>query len=88
MYSLAEPVHPGIILKDLYMEPSDMGVVDLSEKLGVSKSTVSRLVSGKSELSYDMAIRLSKVFKRTPEGWMNLQAAYGLYLAKIKLQNA
>jgi addiction module HigA family antidote len=88
MYSLAEPMHPGVFLKDVYMEPSDMGVVELSEKLGVSKSTVSRLVSGKSELSYDMALRLSKVFKRTPEGWMNVQTAYGLYLAQSKPQSA
>lgn len=88
MFSLTEPMHPGVFLKDAYMEPLEMGVTELADKLGVSASSVSRLVSGKSELSYEMAIRLSQVFKRTPEGWMNLQVAYGLFAAKSKLEHA
>lgn len=88
MYSLTEPMHPGIFLKDAYMDPLNIGVTELSEKLGVSVSAISRLVSGKSELSYDMALRLSKEFKRTSEGWMNLQVAYGLFVAKSKHQSA
>lgn len=85
MFTLGAPMHPGLFLKEAYMEPSDMGVTELAEKINVSASAISRLVSGKSEMSYEMAIRLSKVFKRTPEGWMNLQTAYGLHAAKTKL---
>ncbi len=87
MFSLSKPIHPGEFLKDAYMEPLEIGVTELAEKMDVSTSSVSRLVSGKSELSYEMAVRLGKVFKRTPEGWMNLQVAYGLSFAKEKLEN-
>lgn len=86
MFTLSNPIHPGEFLKDAYMEPMDMTVTELAEKLGVSKSSVSRLVTAKSELSYEMAIRLAKVFKRTPEGWMALQTAYGLKQAKQKME--
>lgn len=86
MFTLANPMHPGRFLKDAYMEPLEMSVTELAEKLNVSVSSVSRLVTEKSDLSYEMAIRLSKVFKRTPEGWMNLQTAYGLKKASDKLE--
>lgn len=79
-------MHPGEFLKEAYMDPSEMTVTELADKLGVSKATVSRLVTGKSELSYEMAIRLSKVFKRTADGWMALQTAYGLKQAEKKLE--
>lgn len=81
-------MHPGEFLKEAYMDPMEMKVTELAEKLGVSKSSVSRLVTGKSELSYEMAIRLSKLFKRSPEGWMALQTAYGLKQAKAKMESA
>jgi len=86
MFTLLNPMHPGEFLKEAYMEPMEMKVTELAEKLGVSKSSVSRLVTGKSELSYEMAIRLSKFFKRSPEGWMALQTAYGLKQAKDKME--
>lgn len=86
MFTLSSPMHPGEFLKEAYMDPSEMTVTELADKLGVSKATVSRLVTGKSELSYEMAIRLSKVFKRTADGWMALQTAYGLKQAEIKLE--
>lgn len=88
MYSLSNPVHPGRILKNLYMDPLELTVTALAAQLGVSSSSVSRLVSEKSDLSYEMAIRLSKLFKRTPEGWMNIQTAFGLARAKIKTEDS
>lgn len=86
MYSLSNPVHPGRVLKNMYMKPSELNITTLAEKLGVSTSAVSRLVTEKSDLSYEMAVRLSKVFKRTPEAWMNLQTAYGLARAQEKIR--
>ncbi|MGO2514489.1 HigA family addiction module antitoxin [Marinomonas polaris] len=86
MFTLINPMHPGEFLKEAYLEPTGMTVTELASKLGVSKATVSRLVTCKSELSYEMAIRLSKVFERTPDGWMALQIAYGLKQAEKKLE--
>ncbi|ELL7125023.1 HigA family addiction module antidote protein [Vibrio cholerae] len=86
MFTLANPMHPGAFLKEAYMDPMDIKVTQLADKMGVSRSSVSRLVTGKSDLSYEMALRLEKVFKRSASGWMNLQTAYGLYQAKQKLE--
>jgi plasmid maintenance system antidote protein VapI len=35
-----------------------------------------------SGISPEMALRLSKVFGRTPEGWLRLQLQYALWKAK------
>jgi addiction module HigA family antidote len=83
---VSNPLHPGHYLKQGYMEPLGITVTELAKRLGVSVASVSRLVSAKSELSYEMAIRLSKVFDRTPEGWMNIQMLYGLNEAKLNLE--
>ena len=40
------------------------------------------LLNGKSGISPEMALRLSKVFGRTPEGWLKLQLQYDLWKAK------
>jgi addiction module HigA family antidote len=43
------------------------------------------LLNGKSGISPEMALRLSKVFGRTPEGWLRLQLQYDLWRAKKNL---
>lgn len=87
MSTLVNPMHPGQFLYEGYMEPIKLTTTELAKDLGVSVSSVSRLISGKSDLSYTMAIRLSKVFVRTPEAWMNVQVAYGLAKAKAELDS-
>jgi len=53
--------------------------------LGVSRKTFSALLNGKSGISPEMALRLSKVFGRTPEGWLKLQLQYDLWQIEQKV---
>ena len=46
--------------------------------LGVSRSTLSRLINRKSSVSPEMAVRLSMAFGSTAEMWLRLQNAYDL----------
>jgi addiction module HigA family antidote len=39
---------------------------------------LSNLINGKTGISPEMAIRLSKAFGSTPETWIRMQAAYDL----------
>lgn len=78
MINLYDPVHPGEFIKDMFMEPFEIPAAELAEKLEVSQSTLSRLLNGKTDLSYEMALRLSKVIGRSAESWVNMQAQYSL----------
>ncbi len=78
------PTHPGGILKRHYMEPLSLTILELAEILGVSRKTLSKIVNERSSVTPDMALRLSKAFKTTPELWLNLQQNYDLWQASHK----
>ncbi|QIQ61340.1 HigA family addiction module antidote protein [Vibrio phage V039C] len=70
--------HPGEFLKKAYMEPLNLTCTDVAKNLDVSTASVSRLVQGKASLSFDMAMRLSKMFSTPVEQWMNMQLFYNI----------
>jgi addiction module HigA family antidote len=76
------PPHPGEIIKEFCVEPLGLTVTKAAESLGVTRKTLSMLLNRKSGISPEMALRLSKVFGRTPEGWLRLQLQYDLWKAK------
>jgi len=76
------PPHPGEFILTTYLEPFDLSIRSLSESLGVSPSTLSRVVNGQSAISPEMALRLSKALGRSPESWLEMQRNYDLWHAK------
>lgn len=76
------PPHPGEIIKEFCIEPLGLTVTKAAESLCVTRKTFSMLLNGKSGISPEMALRLSKVFGRTPEGWLRLQIQYDLWKTK------
>ena len=51
-------------------------------KLHVAPSTFNRIIQGESNISPEMALRLSKTLGRSPESWLAMQDHYNLYHAK------
>jgi antitoxin HigA-1 len=76
------PPHPGEVIEGLYLEPFNVSARAIAAQLGVSPSTFARVVAGKSSVSPDMAIRLSKVLGRSPESWLQLQINHDLWMAE------
>jgi addiction module HigA family antidote len=74
---MKNPPHPGGIVKDC-IEDLSLSVTHAAKVLGVTRPTLSRVINGKSAISPEMAIRLSKAFGSTPEMWLRLQTAYDL----------
>ncbi len=75
-YQMKNPPHPGLGVKVDCLEPYGLSITKGAKILGVTRQTLSLLVNQKTSLSWDMAIRLSKAFGSTPEGWMELQFQY------------
>jgi addiction module HigA family antidote len=80
--AMHNPPHPGEFIRDVYMEPFDITGRTLSRKLGVSPSTLNRLLKGNSGISSEMALRLSKTLGRSAESWLAMQDNYELWQAK------
>ncbi len=76
------PPHPGEFIRATYIEPFDISIRSLAESLDVSPSTLARIVSTRSAVSPEMALRLSKALGRSPESWLTMQHNFDLWQAK------
>jgi antitoxin HigA-1 len=80
--AMKNPPHPGLSVRLDCLEPLDMAVTQAAKVLGVTRQTLNNLVNGKSGVSPEMAIRLSKAFGGTPEAWLGMQMSYDLAQAR------
>ena len=80
--TMHNPPHPGEFIREVYLEPFGITGRQLSLKLGVSPSTLNRILKGNSGLSSEMALRLSKALGRSPESWLAMQDNYDLWHAR------
>jgi len=75
------PPHPGKVLREY------LGAMEVSEaaaRLHVSRTTLSRVLNGKSGISADMSLRLSDALGTHAAFWSGLQLDYDLYQAARK----
>jgi addiction module HigA family antidote len=75
--SMKNPVHPGKIIRHS-LEAAGMTVTEAAKWLGVTRPTLSRVLNGKSSVSPEMAVRISKAVGSTPEHWLRMQLAYDI----------
>ena len=75
--AMKNPPHPGGIVKDC-IEDLELSIVDAAQVLGVPTEILSNIVSEKSPISPEMAIRLEIAFGGTAQMWLRMQAAYDL----------
>lgn len=80
------PVHPGEILKEMYLNPLGVTITALADNLGVARKTVSQLINGHMGVSGEMALRLGKAFNTTPELWLNMKRNYDLWYADSRIK--
>ena len=76
------PPHPGEFIREVYLEPNGITGRQLATKLGVSPSTLNRVLQGTSGISPEMALRLSKALGRSPESWLAMQDNHDLWQAR------
>ncbi|HEV2425978.1 MAG TPA: HigA family addiction module antitoxin [Terriglobia bacterium] len=76
--TMKNPPHPGVVVLQECIQPLGLTITEAAAALGVTRNTLSELVNGKRGISPEMAVRLSKVFGGTEEGWIVQQAQYDL----------
>ena len=87
--AMYNPPHPGEFIREIYLEPFGITGRQLAFKLGVAPSTLNRILKGRSGISSEMALRLSKALGRSPESWLTMQDSYDLWHARqsVNLDN-
>lgn len=82
------PPHPGEFIAETYLSGTGLSGRVLAGRLGVTPSTLQRILSGSSGISPEMALRLSIVLGRSAESWLAMQDAYDLWQARERVDLA
>ena len=80
-----EPVHPGEILKEEFLDPMGISQYRLAKDINVPPRRINEIVLCKRSVSADTALRLGHYFKMSPQFWINLQSHYDLEIETDKL---
>lgn len=79
-------VHPGDVLRCDFLEPRNISVKTLADKLGVGEAALTELVEGKRRIDSEIADALGQFFGTTQMFWMNLQEFYDLRKRTIEVR--
>ena len=80
------PTHPGTILREDVLPALQLSVSEAASQLRVSRQTLHRVLSGKSGVSPEMAVRLGHFCGNGPGLWLRMQQGYDLWHAQQRLQ--
>ena len=80
-----EPIHPGEILLEDFLQPLEISQYALAKAISVPARRINEIVQGKRGITADTALRLGRYFGVSPQSWMNLQAHYDLEIAELTL---
>ena len=84
---LIEPIHPGEILMEDFIDGFGITQNKLAVSIGVPPRRINEIVHGKRGITADTAIRLARYFGTSEELWMNLQSNYELRLERRALRD-
>ena len=84
MINMRKPTHPGEILREDVIKPLGLTVTEAANRLGVTRKTLSALLNCRASMSPEMAVRVGKATKTSPESWLYMQAKLDLWIAEQK----
>ena len=77
--------HPGVILKEEFMEPYGLSGSKLAKLLDIPAKRINDIVGCRKGVKADTAVRLGKLFTTSAEFWMNLQKIHDLSRERVDL---
>ena len=81
---MKNPPHPGKFILKECLEPLGLSITEAAKGLGVTRTSLSRLIHGHNGISTEMAVRLSKAFGGSAESWLRQQMNYDLAQIQTK----
>lgn len=80
------PVHPGLLVKECL---GDLGlsVAEAAKRIGVTRQQLHNVISGRSSITPEMAVRFEKAFGSTADTWLRMQMNFDLVQVRAHMQN-
>ena len=85
MKKTMEPIHPGEVLLEEFLEPLGVTQHRLAVSIDVPPRRINEIVHGKRGISADTALRLARFFGTSDRFWLNLQSRFDLEVERDQL---
>ncbi len=72
--------HPGVLLREEFLEPMGLTAYALAKAIGLPRSRVNNICKGEQGISAAVALRLGTFFDVDPRWFMNMQTKYDLHV--------
>ncbi len=84
MACMGSRMHPGRVLREEYMEPMQLNCSGLAQALGVPLNRIAPVIDEYEPMTSDLALRLARCFRTSPQFWLGLQTAHDLAVAQAR----
>jgi antitoxin HigA-1 len=79
------PTHPGELFRDIVLSELGLSVSEAARQLGVSRQTLHAIISGRSAVTAEMALRFGRFCGNGPGLWLRMQQTFDLWQAHVDL---
>ncbi len=80
--------HPGIILKEEFIDPMGLTAYRVSQGTGITESTLSKIIQGKLNISSVNGLKLARFFGLSDDYFSRIQMQYDLDKARAEQKNS
>ncbi|MFM1896362.1 MAG: addiction module antidote protein HigA family [Pseudomonadota bacterium] len=80
-----DPVTPGELLKEEFLEPMGITNYRLAKEIGVPAQRIGEIIAGNRSITADTDLRLCRFFGLTNGYWLRAQVAYDTEVAEVTL---
>jgi len=80
-----DPIHPGEVLLEEFLEPLEISQFRLAKEISVPPRRINEIVHGKRSITADTALRLARYFGTSERFWLNLQLHHDLERERDRL---
>jgi addiction module HigA family antidote len=80
-----DPVTPGELLKEEFLEPMGISQYRLAKEIGVPAQRIGQIIAGKRAVTVDTDLRLCRFFGLSNGYWLRVQAAFDTEIAEDAL---
>ena len=87
-YTYAENEHPGVILREEFLEPLGISQNQLALAMDVPRTRISQIVKGKRSVTAETSIRMGRALGLSDFFFLNLQVQYEKYAAQQQFSEA
>ena len=82
------PTSPGEMLLEEFLRPAGLTQAEAARRMEIPLNRPNEIIKGRCGVTAGTTLRLARLFKMSPEFWMNIQADWDLWHAARQMRKA